>query len=66
MSSGALDAVFQKIDPQKANCTAYREFKRIIAEQLVSPLVAEAEERQKKKEKSTTKIKSSVGKKSVT
>ena len=53
-------AVFQKIDPQKANCTAYREFKRIIAEQLVSPLVAEAEERQKKKEKSTPKTSPAV------
>jgi hypothetical protein len=38
-------AVFQKIDSQNADCTAYREFKRIIAERLVSLLVAEAGEK---------------------
>jgi hypothetical protein len=53
-------ALFKKIDPQKANSTAYREFKRIVAEQLVSPLVAEAEERSKKKEKAAPKASPAV------
>jgi len=46
---------------KKANSTAFREFKRIVAEQLVSPLVAEAEERRKKKEKAAPKTSPAVG-----
>jgi hypothetical protein len=48
-------ALFQKIDTQKTNTTAYQEFRRIVVEKLISLLVGEIEERRKKKEKAALK-----------